>query len=152
VSAAILLIMGIFTWAYLHVRAWSLEQGIRTVLADESSGLTTVNRATLQHYADFGLLTAKSYEWPESLGLYARQPEADMALMPGDNEGRVLVRFDHPADAFVPPGLQTVAEGTAIAIDMKIGYEFSGSGPGQVDLLSELGISSTQALAADAAP
>lgn len=152
VSAAILLIMGIFTWGYLHIRAWSLEQGIRTALADETSGLTTVNRATLQHYADFGLLTAKSYEWPDSLGIYARPPEAEMALMPGGNEGRVLVRFDHPADAFIPPGLQAVAEGTAVAIDMNIGYQISGSGPGQVDLLSELGISSTQPQAGDAMP
>lgn len=144
VSAAILLIMGIFSWGYLHVRAWSLQQGIRTVLEAENSGLSTVNRSTLEHYLEFGLLTAKSYEWADNLSVFARPPEDGVVWMPGDGEGTVLVRFDHPPEAFVPPGLQSVAEGAAVAIMLNVGYETGADQPVQIDLLSELGIPSTQ--------
>ncbi len=139
VSAAILLIMGIFTWAYLGVRAWTLQQAIQTSL--DSDNITLASRSTLEHYAKYGLLTAKTYQWGESVQVYARPPEGEMHWFAGDREGSIYIPFEHPLEAYIAPGQQSLEEGTFIVIVANLTYEQEGEAP-QTDLLQDLGVQS----------
>lgn len=73
VSAVILLIMGLFTWGYLHVRAWNMQRFIGIQLQEQD--LSPVRRASLEHYEQAGLLQAKQLHDPSVLGVYAHLPE-----------------------------------------------------------------------------
>ncbi len=73
VSGTILLIMGAFTFGYLHLRAWYLERSIKAALA--SGTVQPVNRPSYQHYAAAGLLNAQSLVEPVSMSVYEREPD-----------------------------------------------------------------------------
>jgi hypothetical protein len=72
VSAAILLIMGLFTYGYLHVRAWRLSRSVETALAGLPPDAPA--RDTLVHYRDHGLLNAKAMSQPTWLQVLAEPP------------------------------------------------------------------------------
>src|SRR3954471_24694480 len=73
VSALILLIMGLFSWIYLHVRAWRFDAGIRERL--NTAGLVDpVSRPTLEYYRDAGLLTARAMALTTDMQVYSRVP------------------------------------------------------------------------------
>jgi ABC-type transport system involved in multi-copper enzyme maturation permease subunit len=78
VSLMILVIMGVFTYAYLGIRSWQQLQGVNARLATDPL-LTPVERNTLKHYADAGLLTAKSYARPDDVQIMATQDAAPTA-------------------------------------------------------------------------
>jgi ABC-type transport system involved in multi-copper enzyme maturation permease subunit len=106
VTGAMLLIMGLFTFAYLEVRAWSMLQDVRAQLATmdqqdqtapadrPTTGPTTapaatseavaealnrrIRRQTLQRYAQSGLLGTKAIVMPADLQVFGREPK------PGD--------------------------------------------------------------------
>ncbi|HLL90493.1 MAG TPA: hypothetical protein VK324_14430, partial [Tepidisphaeraceae bacterium] len=70
VSAAILLIMGAFSYAYLALRAWSLGQDVR----DRLPTADAVSKPTLEHYASAGLLNAREFLEPRDVQFYAEVP------------------------------------------------------------------------------
>ena len=72
VSALILLIMGLFTYGYLRVRAWNLRAEVRERLETTPEGAP--NRASLEYYARAGLLETKAVERPDDLQIYGRPP------------------------------------------------------------------------------
>ena len=74
VSGLILLIMGLFTYGYLRVRAWRLEAQVRSALA--AGTVDPASEPTLRRYADAGLLGTRSLAWPASLEIYSRLPDA----------------------------------------------------------------------------
>lgn len=102
VSAMILLIMGLFTLGYLHLRAWNIRKEIEAridggVVSGESE------LATLRHYASpGGLLTAHSFEEPDDLQLYARQPNPQdrRRWVLGDQEQEIIIPFEPPQGIF----------------------------------------------------
>src|SRR5205823_10182812 len=73
VSALILLIMGVFTFAYLHWRALLFQHEIRDRLATPGA-VDPLNKTTLEHYRDYGLLVARKLETPDDLQIYAKEP------------------------------------------------------------------------------
>lgn len=73
VSAAMLLIMGIFTVGYLHLRAWYLGRQITQTL--ESPQLDPAQREWLQHFKDEGLLFSQTIHKPFKLAQYAQIPD-----------------------------------------------------------------------------
>ncbi|HEX4125554.1 MAG TPA: hypothetical protein VHY37_12560, partial [Tepidisphaeraceae bacterium] len=75
VSAAILLIMGVFTWGYLQVRNWELVGKIRTEL--KTLPTDSPLRPTVAYYANAGLLTTRSLDAPSSMQVYSRAPGND---------------------------------------------------------------------------
>jgi hypothetical protein len=75
-SALILLVMGVFSYLYLQVNASQLQSSIRNRL--QSMPASDLSRDTLQHYADEGLLQARTYARPVDLQMYAEVPK------PGD--------------------------------------------------------------------
>src|SRR5207302_1970479 len=62
VSAAILLIMGLFTWGYAHLRASQLLGHARARL--EVISAADPARPALEHYVQAGLLESKTYAKP----------------------------------------------------------------------------------------
>src|SRR3954453_7976716 len=75
VSALILLIMGVFTWIYLHVRAYLFDRAIAAQL--EQMPPDAAGRGTLEHYRRTGLLTARSLEEAEIVQVMTRAPGGD---------------------------------------------------------------------------
>jgi hypothetical protein len=99
VSAAILLIMGVFTYAYLHIRAWRLNSGIATAL--EAAPADAINRETLEYYRNAGLLSAKSMTHAASMQMLARPPvEGQPRWMMGGQGQRFVVDFKFADDDY----------------------------------------------------
>jgi hypothetical protein len=72
VSAMILLIMGLFSWGYLRLRAWNMERRISAALAAGTVDPESVPSA--RHFVQAGLLNTKSLAWPATLSVYSRLP------------------------------------------------------------------------------
>ncbi len=144
VSAAILLIMGLFTWGYLGVRAMTLQRQIRADL--ESGTLTAAHEATLRHYAEYGLLTAKNYAWPDQLQVYARAPEGDTYWFRGDSEGSIAIPFEYSAEDFIAPGQRSLEDGSIVVLIANLVYDQEDE-VYEPDLLTELGVPTTQSSA-----
>jgi hypothetical protein len=106
VSAAILLIMGLFTWAYLHVRAWSLEGALRGELA--AGRVDPVNRPLFEHYVEAGLINAKAIRQPTELNIYSRvpQPEERIRWAAGHAKQQIMIPFRLSPSDVLPPGEQ----------------------------------------------
>jgi ABC-type transport system involved in multi-copper enzyme maturation permease subunit len=123
VSAVILIIMGIFTTAYLRVRAWSMERYIGERLKIEA--IPPGMKATLAHYKDEGLLTARTLATPEQLQVMARLPDASgKRWMVGEGEGDMLIPFALPPNVLGAPGNPDAPPGASgVLIAARIGYE-----------------------------
>src|SRR5688500_17620348 len=72
VSFWILLIMGVFTWGYLHVLDWQLRREISAQL--DAGVVDRGSRATFEFYRDQGTLHARQIAVPMGLGFYSREP------------------------------------------------------------------------------
>ncbi|MBC7785425.1 MAG: hypothetical protein H7144_16450 [Burkholderiales bacterium] len=75
VSAAMLIIMGLFTVGYLHLRSWSWERSIALEL--ESPSLNASDRGWLEHFHEQGLLQARTITRAGRLMQYAKLPEGN---------------------------------------------------------------------------
>ena len=74
VSAAMLLIMGIFTLGYLQLRAWYLGRQIAQTL--ESPQVSSAQREWLEHFQQQGLLFSQTIHRSNGLSQYATDPAA----------------------------------------------------------------------------
>ncbi|HEX3358073.1 MAG TPA: ABC transporter permease subunit [Tepidisphaeraceae bacterium] len=110
VAALILLIMGLFTFGYLHWRAWRFESGIRDRLAMPGE-VDAVSRPTLEYYRDAGLLTARDMAFTPDVEVYGRLPEAGdpRRFMPDMADGSILVPFEVLPTDLLPPGVPSSA-------------------------------------------
>jgi hypothetical protein len=92
VSAAILLIMGVFTYAYLHVRAWRLGSAIRRDAgADAGRSRQPPDARVLQERR---LLSAKAMDQPAWLQMLAKPPvEGEPRWMAGGQGQRFRIGF-----------------------------------------------------------
>jgi hypothetical protein len=113
-SAAILIVMGLFSYAYLRFNAAQLNSAIVTRLATLPQ--SDLSRDTLQHYVKEGLLQSRTYgrpipgEWgdPPGLASYARAPDPGdkYRWIFGNNEQNVLFPCEIPAEIFNHPEAQ----------------------------------------------
>lgn len=100
VSGTILLIMGAFTFGYLHLRAWTMQRDVQKRL-DTPNGVEVALRPTLEHYVDAGLLNAKEYFRPLDLNFYTSVPDnsnTGVRWISGASEQSVAVPFEIPLD------------------------------------------------------
>ena len=101
-SAAILLIMGLFSYIYLQINAAQLNSAIRARLATLPQ--SDQGRDTLEHYLDEGLLQARAYVRPEAgawgiapgFQIYAKPPVAAdrYKWIFGNQEQNVIFPFE----------------------------------------------------------
>lgn len=133
VSAAILLIMGLFTFGYLHLKAYAMQRGIRERLA---AGVDPVSRPTLEYWAGTGLLNSRTIVQPAELEILSRVPK------PGDTrrwtfgaaDESIAVPFEIPESELIPtdapPDTPPAAGG--VLLRMHVGFahsRFGGTGP-----------------------
>lgn len=122
VSAAILLIMGLFTWGYLHVRALSLEHDIQDRL--NVGAVEPISKPTLEHYVTAGLLNAKTLATPASMNIYSRLPREGDPRRYFTSDGMALIPFALPPDTVAaadPDSKQYTGPGMVIHI--RVGYD-----------------------------
>ena len=122
VSFTILLIMGIFTFGYLHFQAWSLERDLRDRLANNA--VESVSRPTFQHYVDAGLLNAKTLAGPMQMSIFGQLPVAGSFKRYPQPEGIILVPFRLPDDMWAsadPDG--NTHPGPGMTIEAHLGYD-----------------------------
>ena len=109
VSAAILLIMGLFTWGYLHLRASFLQRAIATNLEVVDSPSL---RETLRHQQDEGLLVSRSIAQADGMQFYARPPnEKDPVTWMAGVSQQAIVPFQVQRDALKPASLANALPG-----------------------------------------
>jgi ABC-type transport system involved in multi-copper enzyme maturation permease subunit len=123
VSAAILLIMGLFTFAYLHLRAWSMRRDITDRLA--AGTIDPVSRPTYEFWAQQGLLSARTLEVPRDLQVLAHLPKPDdtRRWFYGSGEGDLIVPFHITEEDLTPAGIPGAPLGaTGAVIIAHIGF------------------------------
>ena len=119
VSATILIIMGLFSWAYLRVRAWGMERDIGHRL--EANAVPDNMRGTLAHYREYGLLTAKALSEPDRMQVMGALPDdKGRRWMVSEGEGDMLIPFHIPRGALGEPG---AAGQNGVLIVANVGYE-----------------------------
>ncbi|MDB5290264.1 MAG: hypothetical protein JWL69_1505 [Phycisphaerales bacterium] len=97
VSGLIILIMGVFTLAYLEVRTRHMAAQLRAQLAAEPADSPL--RPMLEHYVTAGLLGTRSIEWPMDVQVFARPPQGQTRWMAGGEGQYFIVPFElTPAD------------------------------------------------------
>jgi ABC-type transport system involved in multi-copper enzyme maturation permease subunit len=124
VSAMILLIMGVFTYAYVRVRAWQMLGDIDTALT--TNAVETTMAPTLRHYQQEGLLTAQTLAEPLQLQVYSRLPNRADArkYIFGGGEGTFLVPFQISRADLIPPGSTDGEPGSSgVGLILHIGFE-----------------------------
>ena len=111
-SAAILLIMGLFTWGYLQVHEWRVLKDIDARL--EAGGLEPSTEQTLAYYKKIGLLDARRYVGTSQVQVYPEYPKdnTDVRIIEG-GEQDAMVPFVI-GDDVLPQG--TTFEGLAIVL------------------------------------
>ena len=131
VSSAILLIMGVFTAAYLHVRG--VEHAAATSRSGwrRGRGAGDAAVATLQHYRDAGLLNAKALSEPAALQIYARLPDASRhrRCMFGDGEGEHRSSRSTSTPRACSPPAAARAGGTGVLVVATLGYVQGATSP-----------------------
>jgi ABC-type transport system involved in multi-copper enzyme maturation permease subunit len=122
VSLTILIIMGLFTFGYLHFLAWSLERDLRDRLS--ANAVEAVSRPTFEHYVNAGLLNAKTLVTPEQMSIFGQMPVAGSFKRYPTPEGFALFPFQVPANMWAsvdPDGTQH--PGPGMIIEAKVGYD-----------------------------
>lgn len=121
VSAMILLIMGLFTWGYAHIRSARL-------LAHAKARLDTIApsdpaRPSLEHSVKNGLLESKRYARPVAYEQFAREPTPSdkVRWITGDSEQSIVIPFDLPDD-LLPKNAPPESNG-GLRVDAKIQVE-----------------------------
>jgi hypothetical protein len=122
VSFTILLVMGLFTWGYLHLRAYALAHDLQHRL--DANEVERISRPTSEHYVHAGLLNAKSMANALSMDVYGRPPVYGSHRRYLNPEGYLLVPFILPDDTAAyadPEGKQT--GGLGAQINFRIGFD-----------------------------
>lgn len=104
VSAAILIIMGLFTWGYLHLRAWNMERFIAQQLAAGDVGPS--RRPALEHYQQSGLLQARELDDAVSYEVFAKLPQPNDPVRWMFTEQNFIVPFKLGLGDIAPPDWQ----------------------------------------------
>jgi ABC-type transport system involved in multi-copper enzyme maturation permease subunit len=92
VSGVIIVIMGVFTLAYLQFRTWRMVSQLKAQLAAEPENSPL--RPMLAHYVSSGLLGTRSIEWAKDVQVFARPPQGDMRWMAGGEGQYFIVPFE----------------------------------------------------------
>jgi ABC-type transport system involved in multi-copper enzyme maturation permease subunit len=128
VSAAILLIMGLFTFAYLHLRAYTLRKNVQERLA--IGDVDQISRPSMEYYARVGLLNAKTFSEPDELRIYSRVPDpADdrFWMFGGGADQDFIVPFVLTPELLIPQGAppDTAPGAAGLYIRLNVGYAAS---------------------------
>ena len=133
VSGAILLIMGVFTLAYVQLRAWRAEAWVREQAAANPGD------PTLQNLARTRLLATRSLAEPETLNVYARPPAGGEATVAGGQSQFFYVPFDL-TNAQKDDILKAVNGGGGLMIVTTLDYENRLPTPEEQKTIRDMGL------------
>jgi ABC-type transport system involved in multi-copper enzyme maturation permease subunit len=121
-SATILLIMVLFTFGYLNIRAWSLESDLRERL--RLNAVESISRPTFQHYVDAGLLNAKRLAVADTINVYGQTPVAGSTRRYPSLDGRILIPFHIPSNMLAGSDSDAAANNPlGIRVSVRLGYD-----------------------------
>jgi ABC-type transport system involved in multi-copper enzyme maturation permease subunit len=122
VSLAILALMGVFTWSYLHLRAVTMRHYISQRL--ETGAVDTLSRSTYEYWRDAGLLSSRTFEKPDDLQVFAEEPQGEQTKrwFFGSGEGEFVVPFQISREQLLADGEENPP---ALAIALHIGFDRS---------------------------
>ena len=123
VSATILIIMGLFAYGYLHLRAWNLRRDIADRLS--SGQIEPISRATYEFWSAHGLLSSRSLAMAQDLQIFAHPPAAsdNVRWFYGTGEGEVVVPFHLTEEDLTPNGFPNAIPGAAgLLVRMNVGF------------------------------
>ncbi|HMB95605.1 MAG TPA: ABC transporter permease subunit, partial [Tepidisphaeraceae bacterium] len=130
VSLTILLIMGLFTFGYLHFQAWRFQSSIAQRLA--SGSVDPATRSTYEYWAEKGLLGSQTFALPADLQIVAREPVLgdSRRYFYGGAEGDFIIPFSVTPDQLTPGGIPDARPGAAgVFIRLQVGFERSAYDP-----------------------
>jgi len=124
VSALILLLMGAFTWAYVRVRAFSLQKSVTAHLQDKE--LDPAMATIFTHYKNVGLLQTRELKSTLDFQVYNRVATADSKVryMGAQADGDLVVPFTLTLADLMSggdPGNSPLTNGFGIAF--KLGFD-----------------------------
>jgi ABC-type transport system involved in multi-copper enzyme maturation permease subunit len=125
VSATILLIMGLFSYGYLHLRAWNLERDLRERL--RLNAVENISRPTFQHYVDAGLLNAKRLANPDAMNVYGKLPVPGSTKRYPTVDGMILVPFHIPPDMMASVAADEMDKQSipGMLINVRVGFDLT---------------------------
>lgn len=103
VTGSILILMGLFTWGYIHVRSWQLHRGITAELA--SPDIDAFKRGRLEHHQREGLLDTRDLGRPATLDMLAAEPVAGDPVRWASTNQTFVVPFQTTREQLVPQGV-----------------------------------------------
>ncbi len=116
ISASILLIMGVFTWGYVHVQEWGVQRTIDERL--QAGGLEPATEQILKYHQKHGVLDARRFLAAADIQVYGRYPTGDEKsqwIATGENEA--YIPFDVRSE--LKPG-RTI---TGLALALRLPWE-----------------------------
>jgi ABC-type transport system involved in multi-copper enzyme maturation permease subunit len=118
VTGTLLVIMGLFSYAYLSYRAFTLERAITQQL--ENPTLDRFTKQWLEHYRDAGLLETRFVRSPDLVQVLARIDDSGLRWM--STQQQIGLDFDVPSERFIPPGIPDAepgAGGLVMTLDLR---------------------------------
>ncbi len=111
VTGSILILMGLFTWSYLHYRAWRLEKVISEQISHTMEN--EFARGRLEHQQRLGLLDTRALRSTSQFEMLARERAPNSQTRWISTQQSFLVPFSvDPAD-LVPQGFHDPSKGEA---------------------------------------
>ena len=98
VTGAILVLMGLFTWGYVHVRAWQLGHVINAELARPD--MDEFARGRLEHHQREGLLDTRKLQFARAVETLAREIAPNSDVRWASTQQSLVVPFITPPGGF----------------------------------------------------
>lgn len=111
VTGSILVLMGLFTWGYLHYRAWSLGKIITQQLSQTLDN--EFARGRLEHQQREGLLSTRTLRGSMDLEMLARESATDSPIRWISTQQSFMVPFFVEPTQLIPQGFHDPAKGEA---------------------------------------
>ena len=102
VTGSILILMGLFAWGYLHVRAWQLQGDIARQLAGPLDN--EVARGRLEHQRQQGLLATRSMAYADTHEIVVRKPGGADDVRWASTRQNLMIPFSTTPEQLVPRG------------------------------------------------
>lgn len=135
VTGSILILMGLFTWGYLHLRAWNLHRAITAQLS------TTLEnefaRGRLEHQQREGLLDTRTLANTNEIDFVARESAPNSPIRWISTQQSFVIPFVVDPKELVPQGFHDPAKGEAepapAAAGLRVRVRLAGEQIGKVE-------------------
>jgi hypothetical protein len=111
VTGAILILMGVFTWSYVHMRAWQLGRDIAVTLSQPLEN--DFSRGRLEHLKREGLLDTRKLVYARQIDTVAKEAAPGSPLQWISTAQTASIPFTIDKSQLVPQGFNDPAKGEA---------------------------------------